>query len=79
MGERVKGPQQVPDEVKGLRELMFCHSPETWKREVWDGPTFEQGTVAVKADLREIDMPSLYPGGPEVWKSYLLLWSVTRL
>jgi hypothetical protein len=79
MGEGVKGPQQVPDEVKGLREPMYCHSPETWKREVWDGPVFEQGTVEVKAELREIEMPSLYPGGPEVWKSYLLLWSVTRL
>ncbi|KAH9928839.1 uncharacterized protein B0H18DRAFT_1094050 [Fomitopsis serialis] len=56
---------------------MFCHCPQSWK-ELWDGEIFDKGTVAVKAELKELETPPgvVLPRGAKFWQ---LVWSVTRL
>jgi hypothetical protein len=74
--------------AKGRREslmhkqnyYMFCHSPESWKSEVWDGPVFEKGNVEVKATLRDVERQNFWDkeSGDTV-TIQLLVWSVKRL
>ena len=74
--------------TKGQREAlmhkqdydMFCHSPESWKSEVWDGPVFEKGTVEVKATLRNVERQNFWDKeSGDTIIIQLLVWSVKRL
>jgi hypothetical protein len=64
---------------KGVYEIpnhpMFCHGPDSWK-DLWDGQVFQKGTVRVEAELKPVEVP-----GPKIVteKTYLMVWSVTRL
>ncbi|KAG1862054.1 hypothetical protein DFJ58DRAFT_238837 [Suillus subalutaceus] len=62
----------VNQAYKGIEIDMFSHSAESWTA-MWDGETFEKGTVKVDAQFREIEGV----GGDERYP--VLFWSVTRL
>lgn len=79
IGKREKG--SVALKWPGGSQVMFCHSPESWKA-IWDGPVFRKGTVKVQADLLQLDSKERARLELEVSEDVLLfnmVWSVTRL
>ncbi|KAH9927501.1 uncharacterized protein BXZ73DRAFT_102633 [Epithele typhae] len=73
-GRAEKGLRTEVRRANSHGRTMFCHSPESWAA-LWDGEVFPKGVVRVEAMLEEV----VREDAASRTKSWLLVWSVTRV
>lgn len=57
---------------------VYCHNAESWMA-MWDGVIFKKGKVRVKAELIEHKRRDIEQALDKDVKTYVLVWSITRL